>query len=189
MTEFTTEIRESPMRFFTPDLFLRFNSEDDEVADAAHEEWELLTAEYHHNLKKVLRNASESIRKLSDLCFHDAEVYDLSFDPSGRGGSHPAYIAGPRIPPFVSRPTPATMRLTLGNQSVCLIYFLWDGLIHNSPVPNWPERQRSLLWLYDEIDEIWSNFGMYVHRILFSNGFIVEIPFYDVMIIDSLKSK
>ena len=36
----TEKLPENTMRFFTPDLYVRFNSTDDAVADRANEEWD-----------------------------------------------------------------------------------------------------------------------------------------------------
>jgi len=34
------------MRFFTPDLYLRFNSDDDDIADGADAEWQTVVKDY-----------------------------------------------------------------------------------------------------------------------------------------------
>src|SRR5579883_174953 len=105
-----TELSESPMRFFTPELFLRVNSNNDEIADAAQDEWEQSAQAYRHHLKKVLRHAPRSVGELAEACFHDAVVSGMTFDSFGRDAF--SYQPAGRIPPVVPRPSPATIKLT-----------------------------------------------------------------------------
>jgi|SRR5579883_405209 len=174
-----TELSESPMRFFTPELFLRVNSNNDEIADAAQDEWEQSAQAYRHHLKKVLRHAPRSVGELAEACFHDAVVSGMTFDSFGRDAF--SYQPAGRIPPVVPRPSPATIKLTPPGRSTALVYLVWDGVRNFPPIPEWPEHNGPRLWLYDEIDEVWSRFGMFVHRILFNSGEVWEIPFYDVV--------
>ena len=178
-----TELPESPMRFFTPDLFLRVNSSNEEIADSAQEAWEFATHSYQHHLKTVLRSAPRNIVELAGACFHDAVIVGLTFDPYGRDPFQ--YSSGGRIPPSVPRPSPATFKLALAGRSIALVYLVWDGVTTTPPNPGWSEHKGPLLWLYDEIDEIWSRFGMFIHRILVSNGQVWEIPFYDVVCVEA----
>ena len=63
------------MRFFTPDLYLRFNSGDDEIADQANDEWEKAIDSYQTYLKNL--NLPESVKKLTEINLHDAELADF----------------------------------------------------------------------------------------------------------------
>ena len=40
-----------------------------------------------------------------------------------------------------------------------------------------PRKRLPSCWLYDEVDLVWDRFGMYVHRILFSDGSVWVLPF------------
>lgn len=180
MFEQITEKPESPMRFFTPGLYLRFNSDDEDVADDAQSEWDEATARYQNHLKTVLRSAPESVRGIARACFHDAVVGNVVYDPYGGEQRFPHSPAG-IIPPSLPRPSPTRMRLTLPDKAIGLVYLTWDAfIVHHTP-PDWPSNRGPSHWLYDEVDEIWGRFGMYIHRILLSCGHIYEIPFYDVM--------
>lgn len=182
-----TEIPESPMRFFTPDLFLRVNSTNDDVADAAQGEWELAAQAYQYHLKKVLRSAPRNVAELASACYHDAVLSGVTYDPFGR--ELLPHGAGGRIPPLVPRPSPTTLKLTLPDRAVALVYLAWDSVRTFAPSPGWSEHQGPVLWLYDELDEVWSRFGMFIHRVLLSNGEVWEIPFYDVVRIEVTTSE
>lgn len=81
------------MRFFTPDLFLRFNSPDDEVADEADSAWEIALIDYRKHLDGIRDRMPSQVRTLAELCLHDAELlaceqavdphFPFPLDPSG----------------------------------------------------------------------------------------------------------
>lgn len=174
-----TAVSESPMRFFTPEVCLRVNSANDQVADSAQAEWDSAVAAYRNHLKKVLRNAPPGIGALATACFHDANVVSLKFESLGREPL--PYLFPEPLLFFTRRTGPATVKLTLPNKSVALVYLIWDEVRTHAASAEWEKRTGARLWLYDEIDEVWSRFGMFVHRILFNNGEVWEIPFTDVV--------
>src|SRR5271165_3957990 len=58
-----TEKRSEPvMKFFTPELFIKFNSPDDVVADRADEDWEAAIREYRSHLGCVISLRSANTR-------------------------------------------------------------------------------------------------------------------------------
>jgi uncharacterized protein HemX len=69
------------MRFLTPDLYVRFNSSDDEVADQANQAWEEASARYRKHLESVEDSMPSHVRKLSQLNLHDAEL--MACDQAG----------------------------------------------------------------------------------------------------------
>jgi hypothetical protein len=178
MTTNAQALSESPMRFFTPELFLRVNSRIDEVADDAQNEWEGAVEAYRHHLKKVLRVAPSGVGDLARECFHDAMVVSLRYESLGRESLR--YLLPEPMLFFHRRVGPATIRLTLPTRAIALVYLIWDEVRIHTPSPEWEERTGPKLWLYDEIDEVWSRFGMFVHRVLLSSGEVWEIPFTDV---------
>jgi hypothetical protein len=63
------------MNFFTPDLLVRFGSEDDQLAEAAHEEVELRTEAYVRALQEIEPKLPPRLRDLIDQFYlHDARV-------------------------------------------------------------------------------------------------------------------
>ena len=53
---------EPVMRFFTHDLYVRFNSPDDGVADDAHADWEAAVRDYHAHLAKIRDRLPSPVR-------------------------------------------------------------------------------------------------------------------------------
>lgn len=182
-----TELRasESPMRFFTPELFLRVNSSDDAVADAAQEEWEAATEAYRHHLKKALRGATQSVAELARECFHDAAVQSWNY--GARVEQMARFV--PESLMGVIRFGPATITLQLPGRAVALVYHIWDEVRAHLAPAEWDERTGPKLWLYDEIDSVWPRFGMFVHRVLLSSGEVLEIPFSDADMIEVTAPK
>ena len=70
----TEKPSDSPMRFFTPELYVRFNSADDAEADVADAEWESAVAAYRRHLDGLRDRIPMQVRALADLCLHDAEL-------------------------------------------------------------------------------------------------------------------
>ena len=62
------------MLFFTPELYLRYNSQDDKMALAADAEWELAIVRYHQYLATVREKMPSAVDELSRLCLHDGDI-------------------------------------------------------------------------------------------------------------------
>lgn len=94
-------------------------------------------------------------------------------------------VPGPRISPLVPSSLPvATICLRNGENLVNLSYFLWGDVGRSRPVEDWPFSKSRLHWLYDEID-VERNppaIPLYSHRILWSDGRVTSIPFFDVIV-------
>jgi hypothetical protein len=61
------------MKYFTPELYLRFNSPNDGDADGADEAWEEASRKYKHYLKEHRCKMPPNIRDLAEkTCLHDA---------------------------------------------------------------------------------------------------------------------
>src|SRR5438874_13783984 len=57
---------EQVMRFFTPELYLKFNSSNDGEADQADEAWEAAIRAYRHHLKGVRDKMPSQVVRLSE---------------------------------------------------------------------------------------------------------------------------
>jgi len=162
------------MRFFTPELFIRFNSPDDEVADRADEEWEMAIQGYRSHLDQFRDQMPGQVKKLAELCLHDTEVLAIqeAIEP---------------IFPIPFEPFPrwagfAILSVMQDDKVVSLVYVLWDHVRKHPMKENWPFSKQRTHWLYDELDATPSQRSMFLHRILLSDGTVIEIPFVSVMI-------
>ena len=168
-----TKPYEPVMRFFTPDLFVRFNSDDD-VADRASAEWDATRVRYRAHLDAIRDRLPQNVRDLTTVCLHDAELVARSehaHTPRLHQGQPPAWSA--------------TEVLSLATESgvlLSVLYALWDHVREYDAPPVWPfPEARHREWLYEELDVSPQGDGYFVHRILFNDGRVVEIPFADVM--------
>ena len=162
------------MKFFTPKLFLQFNSADDEVADRADADWEAAIREYRSHLEGLRDQMPAQVQSLAALVLHDAELLALE---------------QPFVPltPFPAGLFPlwsgfAILSVKHEEGIVSLIYLLWDRLRSHQAEEPWPFSSLRPHWLYDEIDVTPDQPGMFLHRVLLSDGTVMEIPFVSALI-------
>jgi hypothetical protein len=158
-----------PMRFFTPDLYLRFNSPGDEIANEADEAWEEALARYQRHLETIQDQMPQQARALTELCLHDCEVlgWDEAMLPDLRATSEP-------LPVWSAF---SVLSVRRDSEVFSLNYVLWDK-VRRYPAPDgWPFSKSRPHWLYDEVDVAAGASGRFLHRILFSDGTTAEVPF------------
>jgi len=159
------------MRFFTPELYLRYNSADDADADRADEDWERAIREYKDHLSKFSKEMSSRVKDLAEnLCLHDAELLSLQEDTLESSGL-------PIFPVSV-----AIVSLKKDSKIVIIIYSLGSKVVQSRPLEEWPFSKLRTHWLYDEIDLEKQRPYLYWHRILLSDGRVISIPFVDVIV-------
>lgn len=158
------------MQFFTPQLYLQFNSADDAVADRANARWERAVGRYRQHLDELGQRLTPEVRSLTNISLHDADV--LTFDPEAELRSENA------LAPL------SVALLTVRHQEeiISLIYSLSDCVRESRKPRKWPLAEGQVQWLYDEVDAIEGPTSRFVHRILLSDGRALEIPFYAVLI-------
>jgi hypothetical protein len=154
------------MKYFTPELLLRFRSEDDDIADAASEEWERAIARYRRRFRKLRPSLPESVRKFHDeYCLHDAEV------------CAPARLPGGQQDVIIVTQNLDTLFPEHLNTLITLQYAVAEAPV----IERCPEAdafyQRHPIWLYDEFDVIEP--GVFSHEILISTGRVIKIRFRD----------
>jgi len=160
---------ESRMKFFKPELYLRYNSRDDAVADRADREWEEAIHAYKQNLNKFSQKMNHHVKDLAEnLCFHDAQVL-----------SSQGYLS--------ARPLQSVVRtwfisLRSNGKIVNVLYLLWGEARVSTAQKKWPFSKLCTHWLYDEVDFEPDPPFLYWHRILLSDGRVISIPFFDVLI-------
>jgi len=152
------------MKFFTPELYRLYNSSDEDEADRADELWEQAIQDYQAHLKTHQDWLPAPVRQLCELNLHDAKL--LGTVSSYQTGLSPVAVA------------------TLQQRELLhtLIYSLWDNLREQPAELDWPFSKTHLHWLYDEVDVNPHSRGMFLHRILFSDGSTLEIPCQSVVI-------
>jgi hypothetical protein len=69
------------------------------------------------------------------------------------------------------------------DEGTCLIYGLWDRVRELPPPEDWRFSKLRQHWLYEELELIREHRGdRFFHRILLSDGKVLEIPFISVVI-------
>jgi hypothetical protein len=119
--------------------------------------------------------------KLSELCLHDALVVSRveQVQPAGECN----FFEGRYPFPFRGLWTAvAIVSLSLGEEVISLIYSLSDSTCTREAPEGWRFSELQEQWLYDEVDIMNDSGGPFVHRILFSTGITLEIPFVSVII-------
>lgn len=175
------------MQFFTPELYLRFNSTDDEVADRAYQEWEDASKRYGKQLASFREELPSQIRKLTELSLHDARVLSRGEEIQASGAPIPSEELFSEIPMRFWIPNwTAIYVVTVKDEETIrsLIYCLRD-VVQTRSSRDWPFSREGEHWLYDEVEIVRSSrlpvLG-YVHRILLSTGIELEIPFTTLFI-------
>jgi hypothetical protein len=151
------------MKYFTPELMLRFGSDDEVVALAASEEWDRRQAIYRDHLKQLGPTLPRSVRGLLKRFYlHDAKVFTIALD---------------------DRSTLVVNLLLDGenNGGLQLTYRLVaPPTIHRHPEIAEPCTPPQ--WLYDEIDAAENEPGVFTHNILLTNGSELELRFRNLTV-------
>lgn len=161
------------MRFFTPQMYVRLNSDDDAQIEQAAREWESAFTRYKEHLRQIRDTMPAPVREVSELSLHDWELIE------SQAAFEQAVPAAPqmRLPLWLSF---AAIGVRKQHEVIVLFYLLWDEVRTIGPDRDW-DRELSpsgkVYWLYDEIDHVPSTLNQYVHRVLFSDGTVRQIPF------------
>jgi len=167
------------MKYFTPELYQQFNSFDVDEAERADEAWDRAEVAYKQRLESLRAQMPSQAVRLSELCLHDALVLSRQehAQPVGefREGPYPFQV--PSLWTAV-----AIISVTVGEEVISLIYSLRDHTATKAAPEGWRFSKLQEQWLYDEVDMMDDRKGPFVHRILFSTGVTLEIPFVSVII-------
>lgn len=156
------------LKFFTRELYVKFNSADAAIADAASDEWERAVDDYQKHLRTIEKKLPAGARTLAKLCLHDAE------------------LMLPK-PGFASLPDFAVVSVAqrIGDEQwklYLVIYSLSDRPMTAPSTASKPFSKKQVHWLYDELDVCGSRSSGFIHRVLFSDGRVLAIPFTNVAI-------
>jgi hypothetical protein len=79
---------------------------------------------------------------------------------------------------------PTTLLIQNADQITQILYFGAGAEPQSAKhAPEWKLWERAKRWLYDEIDVAERDPQSFVHRILWSDGSVLAIPFWDVSIV------
>jgi hypothetical protein len=159
------------MRFFTPELYVAFNASDDAAADRADAQWEEVTEAYRRHIDAIRTKLPSEARFLVDGCLHDADVLAFAKDVPLSALPQQGPVATGHWMEL------AVLSLKVGETLHTVVYILSGQVSEKLPGDEWPFSRAKKTWLYDEIDVSPTHSGEFVHRILFSDGSVAEIPF------------
>jgi hypothetical protein len=145
------------MKYFTPELLAKYRSQDDDVADAADEEWERTIAAYAKRLKKIRSKLPEEVRQfMSEYCLHDAKL--ILF---GMHKDLPLLAVLLQLEGTSSQP----------GEALALFYKTADGQHVGKP------RQSALEWVQCDEFDLDEKQGFFTHSLLLTDGSEIKIPF------------
>lgn len=157
------------MKYMTPELLVRVRSLNDDVAEAARDEWQKQCEAYNHHLKDVQKDFSPAARRLMRFNFHDAKVRGMAADEA------------PHFSFFLELPDPSQPG---GKKNFEIRYRLVVGVAAGFEVLRHKELREDGVplrwWLYDEWDISDGKIRAMTHSILFSGGWEIRLAFYSV---------
>ena len=145
------------MKYFTPELYRRGNSDDDAEVDAVELEWHEAIQQHRKYLRKIAKRVPPELLRLSSkMCLHDGEIIGL---------------------------TKSSVTVWIGGVLVSVEF----QLDQSAPRPKWgpaiaghPFDTSGHCWLYDELEEIEP--GVFLFEVLISNGKILRFRCRNVVI-------
>jgi hypothetical protein len=159
------------MMYFTPERYVRGNSENDDEVDRVEKEWEAALKEYGRHYKKIERHLPAALRLFnSEQCLHDAEIDGPVVQQPFALPWSPKYVLiaarqlNTLIPEFLN--TVAVLHYTVAGEPII-----------TRPVRSPVFHAGQPIWLYEEVDLIEP--GLFQHEILVSDGRVISIRFRD----------
>jgi hypothetical protein len=153
------------MKYFTPELYVRSQSSDDDVLDQVDQLWQLAGESYAAYLDTVRAEFPAGLQQLDNRFYlHDAEVRGMA----RRGAS------------FI-----ITVQIDTPPQSLVTLIFdlVEEPSILKAVFPaEWCSSARVTEWLYDEWEMVPGISPTWAISILLSNGWEVRLRFRDVEI-------
>jgi hypothetical protein len=147
------------MKYFTPELYVEFNSDEPAVADKADADWEKATADYRQHVRKIGGRLPGKARELAEsTCLHDAVYSGYLKAPLPKSSAELAVVA-----------------VEKAGDVVLLIYVLAEEPSFSAPHAADVFSDIAVHWLYDEVDA--TDRGVFSHDILLSNGRVLSVKF------------
>jgi hypothetical protein len=148
------------MKYFTPELFLRGNSPDENTVQGVEEAWERAVGQYHRRLRKIGVGFPKGWHEFrgQHIRLHDAQVLSIAQEAGAF-----VFVVQPECRP----------------QTIVLLTFTLDGepSIDRAALPG-RESRAAVTWLYEEFDI--DRGGRCRFEVLLSNGWDVMLYFRDL---------
>jgi hypothetical protein len=147
------------MRYFTPELYLRGNSANEEEVRGIEEDWERALRAYNRRWKKIRPLFPKGVQRFEEegVCLHDAHLLSMT-------------LHGKNLVLVLQMEPPS--------RKMVLLTFALTGEpdINTKALPDAPES-GPVAWLYEE----WAldRHGHWWFEVLLSNGWLVKLPFRD----------
>ena len=149
------------MKFFTRDLYERGQSTDDDIVDAAEDEWEIANQRYEEHLRAIEPGLPPHVRAFNDLLLHDAQVELIA-----RQGSRLMITLHKDIPP---------------RDLVMLTYELIGEPTLEAFARDLRDWSGTAQFNFDEFDVVQcAGETVYNQEIVFNNGWLLRLRFRDV---------
>jgi len=147
------------MKYFTPELYLRFNSPDPAVEAVVEEEWEQAITDYRRHLASIAARLPDGLKSFAERdSLHDASFLGITTVPA------------PQSTEFLT-----CVSLKQDELRVYLLYFSREEPFIDRPRSNWRFSKEEVHWLYDEVDV--SDEAL-THEILLSDGRVLAVRFH-----------
>ena len=152
------------MKYFTPELYMRGQSLDDDEQDAVDAEWEDAVTRHEEQLQALRPQLALSLCYLWDNFYlHDAQVLSL-----GRQGPTLVMVLRLDVPP---------------QELLLLNYQLAEEPRIDTEALPLEGRSSPVQWMYDELGLLPDQTDISTHTILFSNGWEIELHLREVQVI------
>jgi hypothetical protein len=152
------------MKYFTPELYVRGQADDDETQHEVDRLWDEAVERYDEQLQRIRPELPDHIRFfLDELLLHDADVYSMARQPGKF-----IMVLRKDIPP---------------RDLVILTYtLLAEPVVNPAAFPS-DHKSHSMLYMYNELDLVHDgDQAYYTESILFGNGWEVQLKFSDVQV-------
>ncbi len=151
------------MNLFTPELYVRGQSDDEATQQEVDKLWEEANERYEQRLREIEPELPEHVRQFNHLLLHDARVFSIA-----RRDDQLIFVMRKDIPP---------------RDIAIITYFLTDEpYVDQAALPG-KECSTVMEYLYDKFDLVHEgDTKLYTLAILFSNGWEMRLRFRDVRI-------
>lgn len=159
------------MKYFKPELLARCRSEDDDIAEAAAQEWEQAIGDYRARVRAIRWRFPRGVRRLlSRVALHDAKILTLAF-----GERQPAVTLQIKLEDTSSRP----------GGMLELSYLSVAGPDGGALLRKHAESSNGnpgLEWiLYDEFD-LDEPRAFFTHSLLLAGGYELQVRFHNLRV-------